>query len=94
MLAKEVGNMTFDSACKFCYDNFKKEYKAGIGNIQDCGDYWIFYINTDETVYGILPIIVYKSDKQPALMTFEVFLKLSNDIEKAIDIPVPENFLE
>jgi hypothetical protein len=94
MLVKEEISMTFNSACKFCYENFKKKYKVGIGSIQDCGDYWIFYRNSEETTYGILPIIVYKGDKQPMPMTFDIFLKLSDDIEKAADIPVPKDFSE
>jgi hypothetical protein len=86
-------NMTFDMACTFCYSHFKKEYDGGIGNIQDCGEYWIFYKKTEETEYGVLPIIVYKGDKQPIEMTFAISLKLSGDIDKATDVPVPAEYV-
>ena len=44
--------MTFNAACLFCYEDFKKEYGSGIGMIQDCGEYWVFYKKSDEPEYG------------------------------------------
>lgn len=84
--------MTFNAACKFCYEEFKKEYNTGIGNIEECKDYWIFYRNTDVPEYGVLPILVYKSDKQPVLLTFDLYLDLSDEIERAFSVIVPEKF--
>ena len=92
MLVKEVMTMTFNSACKFCYEDFKKEYNTGIGNIQECKDYWIFYRKTNEPEYGVLPILVYKGDKQPVLLTFDLYLELSNEIENSIEVEVPKEF--
>ena len=84
--------MTFDTACKFCYEDFKKEYNAGIGNIQEFKDYWIFYKKSDGIEYGALPILVYKEDKQPVLLTFDLYLELSKEIENAVNVEVPKEF--
>lgn len=83
--------MNFISACEFCYNEFQKE-DATIGKIRDCGEYWIFYKKCEEDEYGTVPIIVYKGDKQPIVMTFDLFLKLAPEIEKAILIEVPQEF--
>lgn len=34
--------MNFVSACKFCYKEFQED-DASIGEIRDCGEYWIFF---------------------------------------------------
>lgn len=83
--------MNFISACKFCYSEFQEEH-AGIGKIRDCGEYWIFYQKCDADEYGTVPIIVYKGDKQPIAMTFDLFLKLAPEIENAPIIEVPKEF--
>lgn len=84
--------MTFHSACRFCHDEFKKKYDSGIGNIQECRDYWIFYRKANEPEYGILPILVYKSDRQPVLLSFDLYLEHQDEIEHAIEVDVPKEF--
>lgn len=93
MLAKGEITMTFNAACIFCYEDFKKEYGTGIGKIQDCGEYWVFYKKSDEPEYGALPMIVYKGDKQPIPMTFDVYLQLAEEMDGAKFISVPEKFM-
>lgn len=83
--------MNFVSACKFCYKEFQED-DAAIGKIRDCGDYWIFFQKSKEDEYGLVPIIVFKGDKQPIFMTFDLFLKLAPDIEKAPVIKVPKEY--
>lgn len=83
--------MDFVSACKFCYSEFQEE-NAAIGKIRDCGEYWTFYQKSDVDEYGTVPIIVYKNDKEPVAMTFDLFLKLAPEIEKATLIEVPKEF--
>lgn len=84
--------MTFNAACLFCYEDFKKEYGSGIGMIQDCGEYWVFYKKSDEPEYGALPMIVYKGDKQPLPMTFDMYLQLAEEIGRGRTVVVPEEF--
>ena len=83
--------MDFVSACKFSYSEFQ-EYDAAIGKIRDCGGYWIFFPKGKADEYGLVPIIVYKDDKQPIFMAFDQYLKLASNIEKAPVIEVPEEF--
>lgn len=91
---KEVIIMDFQSACRFCYKDFKEDYNTGIGTIKDCGEFWIFYKKPidDVTEYGSLPIIVYKDDREPIYMTFDKFMELIEQIENSPKIEVPKEF--
>lgn len=51
-----------------------------------------FFSKSKVEEYGIVPIIVYKGDKQPIFMAFDLFLKLSSEIEKAPVIEVPMEY--
>lgn len=84
--------MTFQSACDFCYNEFQKD-NSTIGSISDCGDYWVFYKKNDEVEYGSLPILVYKTDELPIFLAFNMMLEKADEIEKATEIKVPEEFL-
>lgn len=84
--------MTFEMACKLCYENFKKNHNVGIGKIQECADFWIFYKSSTEVDYGFLPIIVYKSDEHPVYMTFNLYLELSDILKIAKEKTVPVKY--
>ena len=82
--------MTFEDGCKLSYDIFKKEQNVGIGNITECKDFWLFAKKTEVIEYDSFPIIVYKGDKHSEYLDIELFLKLKPEIDKGVQVPVPE----
>lgn len=85
--------MTFEEGCKLSYDIFKKEYGTGIGCIKKCSDFWVFGRKSETLEYDSLPIIVYKEDKQPEYLTFDMLLELADVLDKAEDLEVPEIYI-
>jgi hypothetical protein len=84
--------MTFDAACKFCYDIFKEEDNSCIGSIKEYEKYWVFYKKCEVVEYGILPILVYKEDKHSILLTFDKLLELSEEMENSVELEVPSKY--
>lgn len=84
--------MTFDSACKFSYEKFQED-NAGIGEIRELDEGWIFYKQTDEMEYGTMPIFVYKEDKHPIQITFDIFLEMADRIASARKIEIPNKYI-
>ena len=81
--------MNFENACRICYQYFMEKENVGIGEIRDCGEFWIFFHYAEEFEYGLPPMIIYKNDEIPIEVTFQMFLQLSEVIQtgKVIDVP-------
>lgn len=86
---KDFG-MTFKDGCKLSYENFKEEYGTGIGAIEEYPEFWVFTKRAEVIEYGPLPIIVYKGDRHPEFLTFEMVMNLNHALDNPIQIPVPE----
>ena len=82
--------MTFEEGCKLCYSVFKKEYGTGIGTIDEYKNFWVFAKYSEVMEYGPLPIVIYKEDKLPEYLTFELVLHLGQEFDNSVAIPVPE----